>query len=242
MGLSARMQEKLKVRQPLSGVTVALNEATHQPWLTEQIELLKRELNVKEITFTTDAAEFVNYKVLPNFKQLGAKLGKLMPVVKKSLDAADGEALLEELSSTGKIVLTVADSTVELDKEDIEIRLSAKEGWTAAQGAGCVVVLATELTPELIAEGKARDVVRYVNDYRKKRELDPSDDIDLVLNTTDEELQAALQVHQQYILDETKSVSLSFEPTDDELAEENQVGDSAIKMFLTVATKNPSQS
>lgn len=242
LGLSARMQEKLKVRQPLSGVTVALNEATHQPWLTEQIELLKRELNVKEITFTTDAAEFVNYKVLPNFKQLGAKLGKLMPVVKKSLDAADGEALLEELSSTGKIVLTVADSTVELDKEDIEIRLSAKEGWTAAQGAGCVVVLATELTPELIAEGKARDVVRYVNDYRKKRELDPSDDIDLVLNTTDEELQSALQLHQQYILDETKSVSLSFEPTDDELAEENQVGDSAIKMFLTVATKNPSQS
>ena len=221
---------------------MALNEATHQPWLTEQIELLKRELNVKEITFTTDAAEFVNYKVLPNFKQLGAKLGKLMPVVKKSLDAADGEALLEELSSTGKIVLTVADSTVELDKEDIEIRLSAKEGWTAAQGAGCVVVLATELTPELIAEGKARDVVRYVNDYRKKRELDPSDDIDLVLNTADEELQAALQLHQQYILDETKSVSLSFEPANDELAEENQVGDSAIKMFLTVATKNPSQS
>ena len=84
--------------------------------------------------------------------------------------------------------------------------------------------------------------MRYVNDYRKKRELDPSDDIDLVLNTTDEELQSALQLHQQYILDETKSVSLSFEPTDDELAEENQVGDSAIKMFLTVATKNPSQS
>ena len=242
LGLSARMQEKLKVRQPLSGVTVALNEATHQPWLTEQIELLKRELNVKEITFTTDAAEFVNYKVLPNFKQLGKKLGKLMPVVKKTLDAADGEALLAELESSGKIALNVEDSSVELDKDDIEIRLSAKEGWTAAQGAGCVVVLATELTPELIAEGKARDVVRYVNDYRKKRDLDPSDDIDLVLNTADEELESALKQHQQYIMDETKSVSLSFDPTDDDLAEDNQVGDSAIKMFLTVATKNPSQS
>ena len=235
------MQEKLKVRQPLSGVTVALNEATHQPWLTEQIELLKRELNVKSITFTTDAAEFVNYKVLPNFKQLGAKLGKQMPVVKKMLDASDGESLLDELNSNGKIVLDVEGSPVELDKGDIEIRLSAKEGWTAAQGAGCVVVLATELTPELIDEGKARDVVRYVNDYRKKRDLDPSDDINLVLNT-DEELQAALQTHQQYILDETKSVSLSFDPITDDLADENKVGDSPIKLFLTVATRKPSSS
>ena len=241
LGLSARMQEKLKVRQPLSGVTVALNEGTHQPWLTEQIELLKRELNVKSITFTTDAAEFVNYKVLPNFKQLGAKLGKQMPVVKKMLDASDGESLLDELNSNGKIVLDVEGSPVELDKDDIEIRLSAKEGWTAAQGAGCVVVLATELTPELIDEGKARDVVRYVNDYRKKRDLDPSDDINLVLNT-DEELQAALQTHQQYILDETKSVSLSFDPITDDLADENKVGDSPIKLFLTVATRKPSSS
>ena len=183
----------------------------------------------------------MNYKVLPNFKQLGAKLGKQMPVVKKMLDASDGESLLDELNSNGKIVLDVEGSPVELDKDDIEIRLSAKEGWTAAQGAGCVVVLATELTPELIDEGKARDVVRYVNDYRKKRDLDPSDDINLVLNT-DEELQAALQTHQQYILDETKSVSLSFDQITDDLADENKVGDSPIKLFLTVATRKPSSS
>lgn len=236
LGRSARAEAKLKVRQPLAGVTVALNESQHQEWLTGQEELLKQELNVKAITYTSDAAEFVSYQVVPNFKSLGPRVGKLMPQVKKELVTADGGAFLRSLNETGKIVLNIEQTQLELTSEDIEVRLNAKEGWSAAEGAGCVVVLATELTPELIREGKARDLVRLVNDYRKQRELQLSDEIELTLATEDQELIDSIEEHRDYIQAETQAIKLNLvSQTEESLAIENQVGDATVKIFLVVA-------
>ncbi len=83
LGRSVRMNAKLKVRQPLSGVTVILSNTQDQPWLEQHEEILRTELNVKQVTFTSDADQYVTYQVIPNFKSVGPKVGKHMPKVKQ---------------------------------------------------------------------------------------------------------------------------------------------------------------
>ena len=100
LGRSARMANKLKVRQPLAKVEVILADATHQAWLEEHAELMREELNVKQVEFTEDAEQYITYPVLPNFKRLGPRLGKLLPACKAALGKADGGKLLAELTAT----------------------------------------------------------------------------------------------------------------------------------------------
>src|SRR5207244_13000583 len=96
----------------------------------------------------------------PNCQRLGPRNGKLLPGCKAALGKADGGKLLAELTANGKVTLDIGGEKVELDNEDIQVRLQPKPGWAAAQGSNVVVVLSTELTPELLAEGLARDFVR----------------------------------------------------------------------------------
>jgi isoleucyl-tRNA synthetase len=194
LGRAARNEANLKVRQPLAKVEVVLADTAHQAWLEEHAELIADELNVKAVEFTTHGEEYISYSVVPNFKRLGPRLGKNMPAAKKLLSESDAGKLLSELKSAGKIALKLPDgSSVELDNEDIEVRLQAKQGWAAAQGKGCVVVLATALTPELVAEGLARDVIRLVQDQRKDIACQYTDRIELGLVTDAKELAAAIE-------------------------------------------------
>ena len=237
LGLSARMANKLKVRQPLAKVEVILSDATHQPWLEEHDELLRDELNVKTIEYTKDAEKYITYQVQPNFKRLGPRIGKLLPSCKQALGGADGGKLLAELTGTGKVTLDLAGEKVELDNEDIQVRLNAKPGWAAAQGAGCVVVLATELTPELIAEGLARDFVRLVQDERKKQNLDFTDRIEIGVVGASAALKTALEAHRNYICGETLATRLVFEALAGATGNEVELGD--VKILLFVARMNP---
>jgi isoleucyl-tRNA synthetase len=208
-GLSARSNAKLKVRQPLSGVTVILNENVDQAWLETHDEILKMELNVQNVTYTTDAGEYVTYQIVPNFKRLGPRVGKLMPKLKQAFAAADGGAILAQLNETGRSSLAVESETIELDAEDVEVRLQANEGWAAAQGPQAVIVLATELTPELVRSGYARDVNRQVQEHRKRCELDRADRIELYLVTESAELNQAIEENREYLMNETLATKLS---------------------------------
>ena len=234
-GLSARMNAQLKVRQPLSGVTVVLNEPHDRAWLETHDELLKTELNVNDVTYTTDAGEFVTYQVVPNFKRLGPRVGKLMPKLKAAFQAADGAAMLAELTQTGRSSLTIEDQVIELDQEDVEVRLQANDGWAAAQGPQAVIVLATELTPELIRSGLARDVNRLVQDRRKELDLERSDRIELNLVTDSEELKKAILENNAYLKGETLATCLSVEkPADVFEAKECSVGEGQLQIFIKV--------
>ena len=126
------------------------------------------ELNVKRVEFTEKAEQYITYSVLPDLKRLGPRLGKRLPAVRRLLGEADGGRLLGELGAKGSITLPLPDGPVTLDSEDIQVRLQAKEGWAAAQGHEVVVVLATELTEDLILEGLARELVRTIQDRRKE--------------------------------------------------------------------------
>jgi isoleucyl-tRNA synthetase len=238
LGLSARMANKLKVRQPLAKVEVILSDQTHQAWLEEHDELLRDELNVKQIEYTKDAEKYITYLVQPNFKRLGPRIGKLLPSCKQALGGADGGKLLAELTATGKVTLELAGEKVELDNEDIQVRLNAKPGWAAAQGAGSVVVLATELTPELVAEGLARDFVRQVQDERKKQELNFTDRIEVGVVGASPALQRAINQHRDYICGETLAEKLVFEALPGVEGIEAELGEEKIKLFVRKVAPN----
>lgn len=235
LGRSARMEAKLKVRQPLAGVTVVLNDIQHQNWLADNDAILRDELNVKQVHWTTDAEQYVSWQVLPNFKLLGPRVGKLMPAVKQLLSAADGGKILAELNATGKFRLAVGDQTLELDGDSIEVRLNAREGWKAAQGRNCVVVLATELTPDLIREGLARDLVRIVQDRRRELDLQFSDRILVGLPGASGDLRQAIDENRQWVMDETLARQLDFTPIGDGEGVEREVAGDPFRLFVVVS-------
>ncbi len=214
LGRSARMDAKLKVRQPLARVEVSLASDQHMAWLTEHDSIIKEELNVKEIAYNAGNSPFIEYKIVPNFKKLGPKVGKLIPLVKQALATADGARLMSEMQSDGCIVLELtghgAAQTVTLDSEEVEVRLQAKSGWTAAQGRYSVVVLSTDLTPELIGEGLARDMVRLVQDTRKQQDLERTARIRIYICIDDSELTTAIRENLSYIVGETLAVEIVY--------------------------------
>src|SRR5262249_26352883 len=223
---------KLKVRQPLAKVEVILADATHQKWLEEHDELLRDELNVKKIEYTKEAEKYITYQVQPNFKRLGPRIGKLLPACKAALGKADGGKLLAELTASGKVTLDIGGEKVELDNEDIQVRLQAKPGWAAAQGSNVVVVLATELTPDLIAEGLARDFVRLVQDRRKDMGLEFTDRIEIGVVGGSEVFNKAVVQFAEYICGETLAKTLASDPIPGVEPVEVEVGDEKVNLYV----------
>ena len=220
-----------------------LNDSADQSWLETHDEILKTELNVLDVTYTTDAGEFVTYQVVPNFKRLGPRVGKLMPKVKKAFADADGGAILAELTEKGKSSLAVEDETIELDSDDVEVRLQANEGWAAAQGKQSVIVLATELTPELVRSGLARDVNRQIQERRKSLDLERSDHIKLHLVTDSEELSQAISENKEYLMGETLANELNQEsPSDATEPVECEIGEAILKIFVAKDAANGKQA
>ena len=237
LGRSARMNAKLKVRQPLEKVEVILVDASHQAWLEEHAALIREELNVKNVEFTQNAEQYISYTVLPDLKRLGPKLGKRLPALKKALSEADAGQLLGRLDSTGQAVVELADGPVVLDREDLQIRLQAKEGWAAAQGKAMVVVLATELSRELIAEGWARDFVHSVQTQRKDAGLEFTDRIIIGVETESVELRSAIEQFAEYIQGETLAVSIEFGSLPGVEPVELKLGEATVKLYLQVVPR-----
>lgn len=223
LGRSARMDSKLKVRQPLSRVEVTLADDSHIDWLRSHDDIVRDELNVKEIHYTSGSSPFVTYSVQPNFRKLGPRVGPLLPKLKSMLGSASGAELMDQMSRTGKIVLSIEGKDLELDDQDIQVRLSAKEGWAAAQGKSCVVALNTELTPELIRDGIAKDAIRLIQDFRKRRQCNYTDRIGVSIMTTSAQLAEALQANSELIAGETLAKQIAVKLV---TAEELELGGS----------------
>jgi isoleucyl-tRNA synthetase len=206
------MSARLKVRQPLSQVEVVLADATHQRWLEAHAPLICDELNVKRVEFIQQADQYISYTVLPELKRLGPRLGKRLPALRKLLGETDPGELLTKMEEDGQVTLELPDGPVELDRDDLLVRLEAKEGWAAAQGHFCVVVLSTELTEELVSEGLAREVAHAINVRRREIGCEYTDRIVVGSVTESAELQAAIERHADYIKAEALAVELTFAP------------------------------
>jgi isoleucyl-tRNA synthetase len=214
LGRSARMNAKLKVRQPLAKVEVILANEAQRAWLEEHAALVAEELNVKRVEYTQKADQYISYTVLPDFKRLGPRLGKQLPALKRALGEADAAKLLAELASAGTVTIDLPDGPpATLDSEDLQIRLQARPGWAAAQGSSLVVVLSTELTPELVAEGNIRDLVHAIQNLRRDRECEYTDRIELGIVTESAELRRAITQFAEFIQAETLALRILFEPS-----------------------------
>ena len=236
LGRQARTSASLKVRQPLARVEVILADNTHQKWLEEHAAVIAEELNVKLVEFSDEPDKYVEHEVLPNFKLLGKKLGKLMPKIKPALASQSGAELLVNLRDNGKVDLVIDGQAVELLPEELEVRFQAKPGWTAANDKGVVVVLATEVTPELLAEGLARDLVRVIQDRRKETGCEFTDRINLGIVSSTPELAEAVNSFREYIAAETLAASLTTEPLPKVAPFTTKVGDADVELYLQVAS------
>jgi isoleucyl-tRNA synthetase len=134
--------------------------------------LIAEELNVKCVEFTSEADHYVHYQVKPNFKALGPKFGKLAPRIAKVLQSLpDAAAARKSLAADGQLTIDLDQQSIALTADEVEIRLDAKEGWSAAQGRVGVVVLSTELTDDLRQEGMIRELIHHVQSLRKEQNL-----------------------------------------------------------------------
>ncbi len=208
LGHAARNLHGLKTRQPLPAVTLVTADESLRGFVEPYAELLEDELNVKEIRWAADRNVYVHHEIKPIFPKTGPRFGKKMPEVKKALDAADGDALAAELERAGKITIQLSDGPAELSAEEVEVRLVEREG-TATQGdRELLVALSTELTPELEAEGLAREFVHWVQQARKKEDLDYADRI-RVAYEAGAEMKAAVDAHLEWIQGETLAVEIT---------------------------------
>ncbi len=182
LGMQVRTAGKLKVRQPLSAAEVVLARPEQAAAIESHLELIRDELNVHEVRFVPKADEYVSYRVQPNFRALGPRVGKRMPALKKALGEADGASLLAQLEADGEVTIEIEGERFALSPDEIAVSLEAKEGFAAAAGSGGVVVLRTSLTEELVAEGRYREVLNRVQTLRKELDLAYTQRIRLTLD------------------------------------------------------------
>ncbi len=234
LGRSARMNARLKVRQPLSQVEVVLADSAHQAWLQQHTSLICEELNVKKVEFIREADQYIRYTVLPDLKRLGPRLGRRLPALRKRLGQADGAKLLAELEACGRVTVELPDGPVQLDSEDIQVRLQAKEGWAAAQGRSCVVVLSTGLTDELVLEGLARELAHAINTRRRDLGCQYTDRVAVGIVTQSEHLRSAIRDFDEYIRGEALAVELSLEALPDAEPVELKLAKHPLTLYVNV--------
>ncbi|MBO4932027.1 MAG: isoleucine--tRNA ligase, partial [Clostridia bacterium] len=144
-------------------------------------DIIRDELNVKEVVFTDDMSALSSYSFKPNLKTVGPKYGKLLGKIRGTLQADDfdGNKAMAELESTGALHLDFDGAAVELTKDDLLIDVKQKEGYFSLADNGIAVALDTNLTPELITEGFVREVISKVQTMRKEADFVVTDHIEV---------------------------------------------------------------
>jgi isoleucyl-tRNA synthetase len=212
LGRAARSKGKVKVRQPLEKAVIVASD-DERAEIERLGELVRSELNVKELEFVTEQADLVSYEAKPNYRALGPRFGKQMPQVASAIAALDPGSVAEAISGARHVGISIDGAEHELQPEDISLTLVPLEGYEVEAEAGHAVGLALELDDELRREGLAREIVHAVQNARKEAGLDITDRISLTLAGDDELLEAA-RAHERYIAGETLATSVSYEGAD----------------------------
>jgi isoleucyl-tRNA synthetase len=210
LGREVRTAAKLRVRQPLAAAELVLADASLAAAVREHEGLIRDELNVRELHFAADAGRYVEYRIKPNFRALGPRVGKRMPALKAALAAADGAALLRSRDADGSVQVEVAGEPMRLGPDEIEVSLEAKPGFSAASGKSGVVVLHTALDADLLEEGLYREVLNRVQAFRKELDLEYTGRIRLFL-AGHVELLAAVRTRADELGRETLAVEVKLD-------------------------------
>jgi isoleucyl-tRNA synthetase len=207
LGHSARNQAAIKVRQPLAEASFSVANQREALALEQYAGLLADELNVKRVTALGSAGEVVSYSLNPLPKQLGQKYQAKFPAVRTAILSLDAEQAARSLLNGEPVAVNVDGEDLSILPEEVEIRAEAYAGLVVASEGAYLAALMTDLTPELVREGLAREFVRRVQDMRKQMGFEVADRIHIVVDASPG-LAEAIREHQEYIMGETLAVEL----------------------------------
>jgi isoleucyl-tRNA synthetase len=209
--LSLRAKEKIKVRQPLQKIMIPVLDATQKEEIEAVSDLIKHEVNVKEIELLDDASGILVKQIKPNFKTLGPKFGRDMKAISNAIQKFTQEDIIK-IEKDGNLSIKIDEKLIYLDITDVEISSKDIEGWLVANANGLTVALDVTISEELRKEGVARELVNRIQNLRKDSGLEVTDKIKLTaLNF--ENLQASVEENKAYIMSETLTTEMIFVDT-----------------------------
>jgi isoleucyl-tRNA synthetase len=231
LGLAARAQAKINVRQPLRGAVIVATGAERQA-IERLTAIVREELNVRELRFVSQADELGQIEVKPNYRTLGPRFGKQMPVVAMAVAALDPDHVSTALRGGRSVHISVGGSDHELGLDDLLISMKPLEGYRLEREGSHAVALDIEIDVSLRVEGWARAIVRAVQNARAAAGLQVSDRIVLTLDG-DDDLVAAARAHEGYLAGETLATEVSYETLNG--VEPVTIDDRLLKIAVAVA-------
>lgn len=207
--LSLRKKEMIKVRQPLQKVMIPVLDEEQRAEIEAVSDLIKAEVNVKEVELLDDASGVLVKQIKPNFKALGPRFGKDMGLISKEIQNFSQEQI-SQLEKEGSLTLAISEKSVNLTTEDVEISSQDIEGWLVANSGGITVALDITISDELRKEGIARELVNRIQNIRKDSGLEVTDKIKVHLQKN-LQLENAVLSNESYIKEETLTETLIFE-------------------------------
>jgi len=227
--LSLRAKEKIKVRQPLQKIMIPVDNEAQKESILAVANLIKNEVNIKEIQILEDASEILIKQIKPNFKTLGPKFGKDMRFIAAEVQKFTQEDI-NKIEKDKNILLDIHGKNITLELSDVEISSKDIEGWLVANEAALTVALDVTISEDLRKEGVARELVNRIQNARKDTGLEVTDKIKLtVLNF--ENLQQSISENKAYIMSETLTEELVFV---DELSNGTEIEFDTIKSRILI--------
>lgn len=206
--LSLRAKEKIKVRQPLQKIMIPVLDAQQKEEILAVSDLIKHEVNVKEIELLDDASGILVKQIKPNFKTLGPKFGRDMKLISNAIQNFSQEDIFK-IEKDGNLSIKIDEKSIHLEISDVEISSKDIEGWLVANSQGLTVALDVTISEELRKEGIARELVNRIQNLRKDSGFEVTDKIQLtVLNY--QNLQESVLENKEYIMSETLTKELVF--------------------------------
>ncbi|MHA8067730.1 isoleucine--tRNA ligase [Aquirufa ecclesiirivi] len=225
---SIRKVHKLKVRQPLAQVLVPVLQEQVRDQIRRVEDLIKSEVNVKQVNYLDDAAGVLSKKVKPNFKALGPKFGKDMKSVAEAISSMTAENL-QVLEAQGTILL----SNFSIELSDVEILTEDMPGYLTASDSGLTIALDSQLSPSLVREGMAREFVNRIQNLRKDSGFDVVDKINIDVLKGDVAWEESIQEFAAYICQEVQALSINWKDSLDQ-ASEISMDDTTLSVKVTV--------
>jgi isoleucyl-tRNA synthetase len=207
--LSIRQKEKIKVRQPLQKIMIPVSSETQKNEIEAVADLIKSEVNVKEIELLDDASGILVKQIKPNFKVLGPKFGKEMKLIAAEVAKLEQEDI-QKIEQEGEISIQIKNNSINLQLQDVEITSQDIEGWLVASSGSLTVALDVTINEELRKEGIARELVNRIQNMRKDSGFEVTDKIKVKL-LKDGFVENAVADNLEYIKTETLTGELNFE-------------------------------
>ncbi len=210
LGRSAREEANIKVRQPVKDILVY---GADKDVIEHLVDLIKEELNVKEVTFPENLEEYMNFILKLDFKVAGKILGKDVKKAVAALNNCDAKAVIDELDKNGEVTLDTPEGPLMLKKEWVEIRTEAKEGFNVQKQDNLFVILDTNLDEELIKEGYVREVISKVQQMRKNNDYEVTDRINITIDCSDV-IKNSIEEFKAYLTKETLCDEIIYSEND----------------------------